>query len=126
MPENTTPPGTTSPPAQTPESFTYDASGLSFADQQGILDKQAATAKGAEREAAVPAHERRIKAANANKALWDPKDPGHDAAKKELREAIAASASPEEQLRLANEPVETLRSRFTINDPKDDKRIPEP
>src|SRR6266545_5048441 len=66
----------------------------------------------------------RVRAANANPALWDPNHADHDKARKELREAVAQDVTDEERDALASEPVAMLRSRFSIEDPR--TKIPHP
>jgi hypothetical protein len=70
-----------------------------------------------EAEAKLSPAEQRIKKANANPALWDPKHPDHEAARKELREAVAAGATPEEQQAMKDAPLEEHRSAFGLTAP---------
>ena len=65
--------------------------------------------------------EQRVKRANQNLALWDSKNPGHEAAKKELREALAAATTPEETQAMQDAPLESHREAFGLAAP--DERV---
>ena len=56
--------------------------------------------------------------------LWSKDEAKQQAAYAKLREYLALESTPEELDTLANEPIETLRSRYGIPDPKD--TIPNP
>jgi hypothetical protein len=77
--------------------------------------------KRAEAAAKLTPAEQRIKAANANPDLWNPKAPGHEAARRELREAVAAGASPAEQQAIKDASLGDHRSAFGLHDP--DERV---
>ena len=76
-----------------------------------------AVAKADQAAAKITPTEQRIKKANANPALWDSKHNDHEAARKELREAVAANATPEERAAMADAPLEEHRSAFGLGDP---------
>jgi hypothetical protein len=65
--------------------------------------------------------EQRVKRANQNPALWNPKHKGHEAAKKELREALAGAATAEQQQALVDAPLEEHRAAFGLATP--DERV---
>jgi hypothetical protein len=69
-------------------------------------------------EAAAPSPaEQRIKRANANPALWDQNHKDHDAARQELRAAIAGADTPEEAQAFKEAPVQDQRAFFGMAPP---------
>jgi hypothetical protein len=60
----------------------------------------------------------RLKAANANPALWDPKHKDHEAARRELRAAVAEAATPEEKQAIKDAPLAEHRTVFGITPPE--------
>jgi hypothetical protein len=67
--------------------------------------------------AAVSPAEQRIKRANANPALWDTNHKDHDAARQELRAAVAAADTPEEAEAFRDAPVQDQRAFFGMAPP---------
>jgi hypothetical protein len=60
----------------------------------------------------------RLRAANANPALWDPRHKDHEAARKELLAAVADAATPEEKQAIQSAPLEEHRTVFGITPPE--------
>jgi hypothetical protein len=102
-------------PANDPPAEVHARPGIG---EQIRLDRERAerTAKAGTEPQMTPA-EQRVKAANSNPALWDPKHKDHEAARKELREAIAAAATPEEKQAMAEAPLGEHREAFGLQPP---------
>jgi hypothetical protein len=71
-----------------------------------------------ERAAAMSPAEKRVAKANADPALWDTKNTRHEAARKELREAIAAATTPEEDAAIVNSTLDEARAVFGLAPPE--------
>jgi hypothetical protein len=74
----------------------------------------------AETEAAeaLSPEEQRIEAANANPALWDKNHKDHDAARRELRLALAANQTDDERQAWASTPLREKREVFNLPAPQ--------
>jgi hypothetical protein len=122
------PPAATTPvqerrqqPPPTHEQLKAAAAARFEANQKERADAAVKAAAERERVAAekLSPAEQRVKKANANPALWDPKAEGHDAARQELRAALAAGDSQEERQRLVEGGVKSAREVFTLDAPMD-------
>jgi len=97
----------------------YNATtGVGVAAQKRIDRDRATAAKAKEADDAATPAQKRVKAANANPALWDQKHPDHQKARKELLDAIAADATQDERDAYANLPIAELRDRFRLKAPR--------
>src|SRR6266566_868270 len=97
----------------------YNATtGVGVAEQKRIDRDRATAAKAKEADDAATPAQKRVKAANANPALWDQKHPDHQKARKELLDAIAADATQDERDAYANLPIAELRDRFRLKAPR--------
>lgn len=106
-------------PANEPPSPVRERPGVG---EQIRLDRErtAREAKAVNETKMSPA-EQRVKKANANPALWDTKHKDHDAARKELREAVARATTPEEKQSMKDAPLESHREAFGLTVP--DERV---
>lgn len=115
--------GTTAAPTRmtgAPPAYMGAARRAYEASQRKSEESRTTTTPGAAKVAAEQAlspAEQRLKKANENPALWDPKHKDHEAARKELREAVAAAATPEEQQAMRDAPLEAHRSAFGLQPP---------
>ena len=92
-----------------------------MAEMQRLIDPSIAVNDKAKADAFAqkPAVEQRIAKANANPALWDKTHKDHEAAKKELKAAIAAADAPDEREALLAGGVESARNIYGLSVPQE-------
>lgn len=91
-----------------------------MAEMQRLIDPSIAVNDKAKADAFAqkPAVEQRIAKANANPALWDKTDKDHEAARRELRAAIAAADAPKERDALVAGGITAARNIYGLTVPQ--------
>jgi hypothetical protein len=116
--------GTTTPKGKTPPSPFRGRQSSPFGSSWPAPKQDSAPAKSSPPPAQTTdtAGEARLKKANANPALYDSSAPGHEAARRELRAALAQAEQEERgrsgDERSVSETADSLRSRFGVTQEK--------